>query len=290
MATDYLKLLRISHWIKNFFVFVPILFAKHLFIWDDLSKVVIAFFAFSLTSSLVYVFNDLIDADFDRLHPVKKNRPVASGKISVRNAKIAILSLIVIITAVSSQLNLMSNLLLATYLVINVLYTLKLKNIIILDLFCIASGFMLRVLAGAFVIDIYISKWLILTTMFLALYLAVMKRRSELVTQNDEKETRMVLKDYSERFIDQISAIASGGLIICYALYSVSDRTIAEFGTEYLVFTTIFVVFGVFRYMFLVLKKSKGENPTEVMLTDIPMIVNILLYIIVITLIIYYGK
>lgn len=290
MATDYFRLLRVSHWIKNLFVFVPIIFAKHLFIWNELSNVILAFFAFSFTSSLVYVFNDLMDVKFDELHPVKKNRPIASGKVTPSNAKVLIVILIIIVAALSSQLNLAFNLSLLAYLVINIFYTLKLKNIIILDLFCIASGFMLRVLAGAFVIDVYISKWLILTTLFLALYLAVMKRRSELVSQNSEKDTRLVLKDYSERFIDQISAITSGGLIICYALYSVADRTIAEFGTEYLVFTTIFVVFGVFRYMYLVLNKSKGENPTEVMLTDVPMIINALLYFFVVTAIIYYGR
>jgi hypothetical protein len=124
--------------------------------------------------------------------------------------------------------------------------------------------------------------------MFLALYLAVMKRRSELTIQNNN-DTRLVLKDYSERFIDQISAIASGGLIICYALYSVAERTVSEFGTDYFVLTTIFVVFGVFRYMYLVLKKSKGENPTEVMLSDTPMIVNTIFYILVITGIIYFA-
>lgn len=288
MATDYLRLLRIPHWIKNLFVFVPILFAKHLFEMDYFTEVLLAFFAFSFASSLVYVFNDLIDADYDRQHPVKKNRPIASGKVSSNSAKVLVVILFVIVVALTTQLNWEFNLSLAAYLIINVLYTVKLKDIIILDLFCIASGFMLRVLAGAFVIDVYISKWLILTTMFLALYLAVMKRRSELTIQNNN-DTRLVLKDYSERFIDQISAIASGGLIICYALYSVAERTVAEFGTDYFVLTTIFVVFGVFRYMYLVLNKSQGENPTEVMLSDTSMIVNILLYILVITVIIYFA-
>lgn len=289
MIVDYLRLLRIPHWIKNLFVFVPLIFAKYLFEWGFFSEVLLAFVSFSIASSLVYVFNDLIDADYDRQHPVKKDRPIASGKISPTSAKSLIGFLIVVLLVITLQLNLAFNLALLAYLLINFFYTIKLKNVIIVDLFCIASGFMLRVLAGAFVIDVYISKWLILTTMFLALYLAVMKRRSELVAQNNESETRAVLKDYSERFIDQISAIASGGLIICYALYSVSDRTMAEFGTEYLVFTTVFVVFGVFRYMYLVLKKSKGENPTEVMLTDIPMIINVLLYVAVVTFIIYDG-
>lgn len=289
MATDYFRLLRISHWIKNIFVFVPILFAKQLLVWDLLSEVMLAFAAFSFTSSLVYVFNDLIDADFDRQHPVKKNRPIANGKIKPAKAKVLIGVLALVVLGFASQLNLEFNLALSTYLLINILYTLKLKDVIILDLFCIASGFMLRVLAGAFVIDVYISKWLILTTMFLALYLAVMKRRSELAAQNNENETRFVLKDYSERFIDQISAITSGGLIICYALYSVSERTVNAFDSDFIVFTTIFVVFGVFRYMFLVINKSKGENPTEVMLTDIPMISNTILYVLVIILIIYFD-
>lgn len=288
MAKDYLKLLRISHWIKNIFVFVPIMFSQHLFDWFYLSDVLLAFVAFSFTSSMVYIFNDLIDVEFDKLHPVKKYRPVASGSIKPSQAKILIVVLFVIIISLLSQLNREFIYVLSGYILINFFYSIKLKNLIIVDLFCIASGFMLRVLAGAFVADIYVSNWLILTTIFLAMFLAIMKRRSEFIAYEGDNSTRIVLKDYSEKFIDQISAISAGGLIICYALYSVSERTITQFDTEMFVFTTIFIVFGVFRYMFLVIKKSKGENPTEIMLTDFPMIINTILYIFVIIAIIYF--
>ncbi len=288
MLKEYIKLLRISHWIKNGFVFVPLLFSKHLFDLDFFVEVLLAFFAFSFASSLVYVFNDYFDADFDRQHPIKKSRPIASGKISKRNAVTLIFFLLIAVIILSMNLAVEFIFTLAAYVFINILYTVKLKDIIILDLFCIASGFILRVLAGAFVIDVYISNWLILTTLFLALFLAVMKRRSELIAFGGNA-TRKVLKDYSKQFIDQVSAIAAGGLIICYALYSVSERTFIQFRTQYFVLTTIFVVFGVFRYMFLVHQKSKGENPTEVMLTDIPMIINLLLYIFVVVSFIYFG-
>ncbi len=289
MVIDYFRLLRIPQWIKNLFVFVPILFSQHLFDWYYLNNVLLAFITFSLTASMVYIFNDLIDVEFDRQHPVKKKRPIASGKISPHKAKITLAVLYVVIVLLLTQLNWQFTYALAAYIFINFLYTVKLKNVIILDLFCIASGFMLRVLAGAYVIDIYISNWLILTTLFLALFLAVMKRRSELVAQVGDNSTRVVLKDYTEKLLDLITAIAAGGLIISYGLYSISSRTVTQFSSEYFVYTSVFVVFGVFRYMFLVHKKSKGENPTEIMLTDLPMIINTLLYIFVIITIIYFS-
>ena len=150
-------------------------------------------------------------------------------------------------------------------------------------------GFLLRVIGGAVIIDIYISSWLILTTMFISVFLAVMKRRSELVL-NNENETRKVLGEYNLTFIDQISAISAASVILCYAIYSVSQKTIEYFNTENLVYSSFFVVFGIFRYMYLVFKKSKGENPTEIMLTDVPMIFNLILYALTVYLIIYVVK
>jgi hypothetical protein len=148
---------------------------------------------------------------------------------------------------------------------------------------------MLRVMAGAFVISVEISSWLILTTMFISLFLGVMKRRSELVLINDDpnKNTRKVLSSYSLNFTDQMATIAAAGVIICYALYTVSERTIKIFNTDNMIYTTPFVVFGIFRYMFLVYMNKKGENTVEIMLTDIPMIINVSLYIISIVLLIY---
>ena len=288
MIKNYLKLFRITHWIKNFFVFIPLVFSKHLLDQNYLLQVIVGFFAFSLVSSLVYIFNDIYDVEADRRHPKKKFRPIASGEISKRQAISSIVFLLILVTLISLKVNISFILILVSYIVINIFYTLYLKNIVIVDLACISLGFLLRVIGGALIIDIYISSWLILTTLFISIFLAVMKRRSEIIL-NPENETRKVLGEYNLSFIDQISSISAACVIICYALYSVAERTVEYFNTENLVYSSIFVVFGIFRYMYLVFKKSKGGNPTEIMLTDIPMIANLFFYGVTVYFIIYLG-
>lgn len=286
----YLKLLRVPQWIKNLFVFVPLVFSKHLFHPDYFNEVMLGFIAFCFTSSMVYVMNDLVDIEADRNHPVKKNRPLPSGQIKTISAVVIAAILAAAVLFLAMYLNLQFGLVLLGYIIINILYSFLLKHMVIIDIMSIAAGFMLRVLAGALVINVYISSWLILTTLFVSLFLAIMKRRSELglVLVESSTTTRKVLAEYSISFTEQMAAISAAGIIICYALYSVSERTIASVGNEGLVYTTIFVVFGVFRFMYLVYMKSKGENATEVMLTDIPMIINSLLYIITAVYIVYY--
>jgi 4-hydroxybenzoate polyprenyltransferase len=290
MIENYFRLLRVQQWIKNIFIFVPIVFAKQLFFLGYFHVVIVAFITFCFASSMVYIINDLIDIEKDKLHPVKRNRPIPAGKISVKKAVVVISVLFLIITALCASLNQHFILALAGYILLNIAYSIILKHIVIIDIICIATGFMLRVLAGALVISVYISSWLILTTLFISLFLAIMKRRSELNLKDSENPnaTRKVLEEYSVSFTEQMAAISAAGVIICYALYSVSERTILNIKSEGLVFTTIFVVFGIFRFMYLVYMKSKGENATEIMLTDIPMILNILLYVLAVTIIIYH--
>jgi 4-hydroxybenzoate polyprenyltransferase len=241
-----------------------------------------------LLSSVVYVINDIVDAEADRHHPLKKMRPIASGKISNTNGITIAIILLALGLLLSIYTNSMFKIFALLYLVINIFYTFKLKHLVLLDIFSIAAGFMIRVTAGALIISVEISSWLILTTMFLSLFLAVMKRRSELVVVGDEQSsTRKVLEFYSTNFIDQMATIAAAGVIISYALYTVSLRTITVFQTEHLIYTTPFVVFGIFRYMFLVINHNKGENTTEIMVTDIPMIMNILLYSLTTIVIVY---
>ena len=288
MVKNYLSLIRIPHWIKNLFVFIPVLFSKNLFDKEHFQIVLLAFITFCVASSLVYIINDIFDIKSDKIHPAKRYRPLASGKISIRSALTVILILSVLLVLLLSQFNYKFILVVSAYVLLNFFYSIYLKNIVIVDIICIASGFMLRVIGGGFVIDVYISSWLILTTLFVSLFLAVMKRRSELVAQKAESETRKVLDDYSLDFINQISSISAAGVIVCYALYSVSARTVEYFHSEHLIYTTIFVVFGIFRYMFLVYKRSKGENTVEILLSDIPMIINLGLYILTIVLIIYF--
>lgn len=289
MIKNYFQLLRMPQWIKNIFIFVPILFAKQLFFQSNFNTVVIAFIAFCLASSSVYIINDLVDNELDKLHPVKKNRPIPAGRISKKNAVITLCILIFIVVLLCLKLNDNFIFALTGYVILNIAYSLVLKHIVILDIISVASGFMLRVLAGAFVISVYISSWLILTTLFISLFLAIMKRRSELnlIFNENTNVTRKVLAEYSVGFTEQMAAISAAGVIICYALYSVSERTVQYVKSEVLVFTTIFVVFGIFRFMYLVYMKSKGENATEVMMTDIPMILNIILYVATVIFVLY---
>ncbi len=285
---DIFKLIRVPQWIKNFFVFIPLVYSRNLFHTDYLIKSLTAFFIFCLLSSVVYVINDIIDAEADRHHPLKKMRPIASGKISNANGITIAIILLALGLLLSIYTNSMFKIFAGLYLVINIFYSFKLKHLVLLDIFSIAAGFMIRVTAGALNISVEISSWLILTTMFLSLFLAVMKRRSELVVAGDEQSsTRKVLEFYSTNFIDQMATIAAASVIISYALYTVSLRTVTVFQTEHLIYTTPFVVFGIFRYMYLVINHNKGENTTEIMVTDIPMIMNILLYSLTTIVIVY---
>jgi len=288
MVKEYLKLIRIPQWIKNFFVFVPLLFSLHLFDKNYFILSLKAFVVFSLASSFVYVINDIIDIEADRAHPKKKNRPLASGRIKKSSAIILAIILLLVVLSSYFFFNFRFVLFLYSFLILNILYSFFFKHIVILDIFSIAAGFSIRVLAGAAVIDVPVSSWLILTTMFISLFLGVMKRHSELVQVADSnKVTRKVLAEYSTNFTNQMATVAASGVIICYALYTVSQRTVSVFNTENLIYTTPFVVFGIFRYMYLEYQNNQAENTTQVMMTDIPMIVTVISYAIVTVLIIY---
>lgn len=285
---DYLLLLRFNSWLKNIFVFVPSVFSKHILEPEYFTLVLAGFIAFSLASSTVYVFNDIIDAPKDAIHPLKKNRPLASGRIN-RRESIFILSTLFIITVLfTSQLKFNFSIIVWGYIALNVFYSLYLKNIVIVDLMCISLGFILRVLGGAVIISVYLSNWLILTTIFLSLFLAAMKRRVEIANFPNAVNQRSVLQFYSLGIIDQITSIAAAGIIICYSLYSVADRTVSYFSSESLVYTTIFVIFGIFRYMYVVYHENKGENVVEVLFSDRPMLINSFAYILVTFYIIYW--
>jgi 4-hydroxybenzoate polyprenyltransferase len=289
MIKHYFFLFRIPQWIKNTFVFVPLLFSLNLFDTHQLYLTFAAFAVFCLTSSLIYIINDLTDIEADRTHPVKKFRPLAAGTISKKQAVIAmaIISILIIISLPFFNVKFISIIIL--FFLLNVFYSYSFKHVVLLDIFSIAAGFMLRVIGGAFAIDVEISNWLILTTMFLSLFLAAMKRYSELrlTNQSESISTRKVLRNYSTRLAGQIATVAASAVIICYALYTVSQRTITIFGSENLIFTTPFVVFGIFRYMFLVYINEEGENTTQVMMKDIAMILTLALYILTAVIIIY---
>jgi len=288
MIAEYFKLIRIKHWVKNGFVFVPILFAKNLFDYNSLLLVIKAFFVFGIASSAVYIFNDIIDVEIDRKHSVKKNRPIASGKISKLNGWIVVVIFIILLIISASYFRTDFNLTVLAYLLLNFFYSLYFKKIVLVDIFSIAGGFMLRVLAGAYVINVEVSSWLILTTLFISLFLGIIKRRSELAVQSGNVNTRKVLQNYSVTFLDQISAITAAGVIICYSLYSVSAKVLSNFHSGYFVYTTIFVIYGIFRYLFLAHFSNKGEDAAEIIFKDFPTFINIVLYFIIVIFIIYY--
>ena len=285
----HIRLLRPTQWIKNTFVFAALVFSKHLFEIDFFLLGLKGFVSFCLVSSAVYILNDIFDREADRAHPQKRNRPIASGMVSLPAARFLIAVLIFIAAWISLQLPIGFRLALLSYFILQFFYSLGLKNIVILDVFIIASGFMLRVIGGAEVIDVMISQWIVLCTLFLSLFLATAKRRGEIVLfQSVHADSeRKVLEHYDLHFLDSTMMITASGMAISYALYTVAERTIKVFGTEYLIFTTIFVLFGIFRYLFLVFKKNMGENSVAIILQDIPMFINLCLWFLSCVLIIY---
>ena len=289
MILNYLKLVRVPQWIKNFFVFVPLLFSQHLFDKDYLFTSLAAFVVFCLASSLIYVINDIIDIEADKAHPTKKNRPLPAGMISKRSALIVAVVLTAVIVILLPQFNKEFLYFVTAFVLLNILYSFWFKHIVILDVFSIAAGFAIRVLAGAVVISVPISSWLILTTIFISLFLGVMKRHSELilVAESENAPSRKVLSQYSLNFADQMATVAAAGVIICYALYTVSERTVSAFGTESLIYTTPIVVYGIFRYMYLEYISNKGDNTTKIVFSDLQIILTVLIYTITTVLIIY---
>lgn len=289
MLLNYFKLIRVHQWVKNLFVFVPLLFSLHLFDKDYFLTTLFAFVIFCLASSLIYVINDIIDIEADKSHPTKKKRPLPAGEISKKSAMIVVAILTVLQVILLPNFNIEFIYFVAGFIALNIFYSFWFKHIVILDVFSIAAGFSIRVLAGAVVIMVPISSWLILTTMFISLFLGVMKRHSELVLVegNEEAPSRKVLSQYSLNFADQMATIAAAGVIICYALYSVSERTVNIFGTENLIYTTPFVVYGIFRFMYLDYISNKGDNTTKIVFTDVQLIITILTYTITTILIIY---
>ncbi len=289
MIKNYLQLLRVPQWIKNLFVFVPLLFSLHLFETEYFLSSLQAFVIFCLASSFIYIINDIIDIEADAAHPQKKHRPLPAGKISKQSAWIIstiILSSLVVLALISPIEFIYF---LCGFIVLNIIYSVYFKHIVILDIFSIAAGFSIRVLGGAAMIAVPVSSWLILTTMFISLFLGVMKRHSELeqMTKLENTQSRRVLSEYSLTFTNQMATVAAAGVVICYALYTVSQRTVLVFGTENLIYTTPFVVFGIFRFMYLEYLNQKGENTTQIMLTDVPMILTVILYVATTVLIVY---
>ena len=286
-----LKSFRIKQWSKNLLVFAGILFSQNIFDAHKLSLVLIAFAVFCLLSSSAYIFNDLVDIEKDKLHPEKSLRPLASGGLNKNTALFA--ALFLLITAITASfftgLSLFAAVL--SYALLQVFYSFYLKNVVILDVFAISAGFIIRCIAGAVVINVEISHWLILCTLLLSLFLGFSKRRHEIVLlESLSTGHRKVLEKYKTYMLDIYMAILASATILSYALYTISAETIAKFATKNLIFTTPFVIYGIFRYLYLVHVENKGGSPESILIEDMPTIFNILLWVFVTALIIYIPK
>lgn len=286
------ELIRPKQWVKNLFVFAPILFAGKLMDLPMLLTNILAFASFCCVSSSVYVLNDIIDVESDRVHKKKRYRPIAAGYVSIKQAKILFVFLIALTAVLSSMLPVLFLITISAYLVNNLLYSFKIKNVVLLDVFSISIGFILRVIAGAVAIDVSVSSWMIITTIFISLFLGISKRRAELSGPNQDnlEKQRKVLSDYDVIFVDQLNTIAATGTIISYALYTVSEKAVNAFHSDKLIYTTPFVLYGIFRYLYLLHQKNLGESPTQIVTKDVPIIINSLLWLITCAVIIYKAK
>ncbi len=282
--------LRPKQWIKNFFIFLPLVFGKKLFAYPVNLKVIAAFFLFSITSSVVYLINDIIDVEKDKLHPTKRLRPIASGKLKVREAWIAAAILGAVPIICSFLLDIHFGMVVVAYLAFNLLYSKILKEAVIIDVFCIGGFFLLRIIAGSIVAKVQMSHWIIFMTVLLALFLGFNKRRQELsILGQQAVRHRHVLTQYNSYFIDQMVLVITSSIVVCYMLYTVDSTTIARFGTSHLMYSIPFVYYGIFRYLYLIHKLKKEGDPTRILIADRKMQLNLALWLIVCIFVAYFG-
>ena len=273
--------MRPEQWIKNFFVFTALLFSKNLPNPLKGIEAIIGFTIFCMITGCAYMINDLVDLEKDKLHPVKSRRPLASGKLKKDTAVKIVVLVCLASLFFAFYMNVLFGIIVLAYFLLNIGYSIYLKNIVIIDVVSIAAGFVLRVLGGAVIISVVASQWLILCTILLSLFLGFSKRRHELILLEDSATShRKVLEHYSPYFLDQMIAVVTASTLICYALYTMSKDTVEKLGTSKLIYTIPFVLYGIFRYLYLVHQKEKGGSPTEIMFTDKPMIINICLWVI----------
>ncbi len=292
--------MRPRQWTKNLALFIGLVFAQQLFSRISCTRAIFAFIAFCFSSSFIYIINDLLDLDKDRQHPLKRSRPIASGRLpiswAVAGAVLLLLCTSLLILAIynipvshdiykiNGGATVLFALTVVVYILLMVLYSIHLKHIVLIDVFAIAIGFMLRILAGTVVISVMISPWLYLVTCFLSLFLALSKRRHELILlQKQASEHRQILKEYSLPLLDQMITIVVTCTLVAYSLYTFEGPT----GNQRLIITIPFVLYGMFRYLYLVYVRMEGGSPEEVLLRDRPMLGTVMVSVIMIITMLY---
>ena len=286
-----LKVLRMHQWTKNLFLFLPLFFAGAFLEWNALLSCILGFILFSLTASAVYIINDIRDVEEDRLHPEKKNRPFASGAWSVRSGQL--LALLFIGGSFSAAYLLQPHFfwVLFAYFAINLAYSAGLKKVALLDITMIATGFVLRVVAGGVLAVVPISSWIIIMTFLLALFLGLAKRRDDLLILRDSgKKMRQSLDGYNLPFIQSAMVLMAGVVMVSYIMYTMSPEVIARMGTDKLYITGLFVLIGLLRYLQLTLVFEKSGNPSKILLKDRGIQISLLLWILSFVVLLYADR
>lgn len=288
MILSLVKLARPHQWLKNGVVFAALIFAGELANRTKVETAILAALAFCMISSAVYVINDIVDRDKDRSHPLKKERPIASGRISVATGIVFAVLLLAIGLIGAWTVSRALVLVCCGYLVLNILYSFWLKHMVILDVMAIAFGFILRAYAGAVAIDVPASNWLMINTLMLALFLGFGKRRHELVLlEGSATDHRKSLSKYSPYLLDQLIGVVTASVVVVYMLYTFSPEVSEKLGTGNLFITIPFVIYGVFRYLYLIHKEERGGSPTRVLISDRPLLITVVLWLATVVLVMY---
>lgn len=283
--------MRPKQWTKNLLVFAALIFARKATDPTCVLHVVVTFVLFCILSGTVYLVNDVVDLPADRKHPRKSKRPIASGQLSTRMALATAGVLAPLAVAGCFAINMNTGLVAAGYLILTLGYHFILKSVVILDALAVSAGFVLRAAVGAEAIAVEISPWLFMCTLLLALFLSFAKRRQEIVLMEENAHaTRQILLEYTPELLDQLIAVVTACTVMCYCLYTISDRTIRELGTPNLVYTIPFVIYGIFRYLYLVHRHGQGDAPDQVLLNDLPLLLTVVLYVAAAGVILYVGS
>ncbi|MBK8397240.1 MAG: decaprenyl-phosphate phosphoribosyltransferase [Leptospiraceae bacterium] len=288
MLIQYILLMRIHQWIKNVIIFAGIIFGRKLSEPDAILKSFFAFLLFSIIASCQYVINDYLDRKEDALHPEKKTRPIASGKIDPSIALLLTIIILPLSLTLAYSLNPVFFALCSFYFGFNLLYSKYLKHIVILDVMSISIGFVIRAISGAVVIGVSFSSWLLLCTFMLALFWGFSKRRGEIILLDKSAGAhRKILEEYSPQFLDLMMSIASTMTLISYVMYTISPDTIQKMGTDKLVYTIPIVVYAIFRSLYIIYIKNMGHNPSKAILTDLSVLISGLVWVLMVTAILY---
>ncbi len=295
---SYLRLMRPAQWTKNLFLLAGMVFGHKLIVggvvqWATVGVVVLAMACFSLISSAVYIFNDIRDRSEDRLHPRKRTRPIACGAVSPGSAAVLGIALLVIGVGGAYALDRGFSIVAGLYLLLQVFYTLALKHMVVLDVIVLGASFVLRAVAGAVVVHVEISPWLVLCTFTLCLFMGFSKRRCELGALNanggDASLHRKTLSEYTPDLLNHMTTLTAGVAVVSFMLYAVDDRTVREFGTNYLLYTLPLVVYAIFRFALLV-EHGRVDGPTDVLLRDPPFQISLALWAVSALVIVYAGR